>query len=257
MTWEGPLETLRRNWGTIPLAEDRASSADLLRLSDEEPLGLWRRNRDMDGTLSVRGWYRMLYADTVPGKRSLDVGSGFRFDSLTGAEFGAYVTVADIVPENPRLVGRVAGLLGVDIDTLYTESVESLGALPSDFDEVTAIGSLHNAPAEVMRPEYQILADRLRVGGPWWQLAYPFSRSQKARCRSTNGGRRSSGRGLPGRNGWTRTACLICSNRRGSSRCFTASGMTTTSTGSTSCASASRDCTRDVGAAISKPKLAI
>ena len=176
MTWEQPFETLRRKWGTIPLSDRRADSGDLLRLSDHELLELWRRNRDLEGTIGPRGWYRLLYADTVPGKRILDVGCGFGFDSLTFAELGAHVTLADIVPENVRLVERVAGLLGVEVETHYIESVASLTALRTDFDVVMAIGSLHNAPAEVMRPEYQELAGRLRIGGRWWQLAYPYSR---------------------------------------------------------------------------------
>ncbi len=167
---------MRRKWGTIPLSDGRADSAVLLRLSDLELLELWRRNRDMDGTLGARGWYRLLYADTVPGKRILDVGCGFGFDSLTFAEVGAHVTIADIVPENVRLVERVAGLLGVEVETHHIESVASLTALRTDFDVVMAIGSLHNAPAEVMRPEYQELAGHLRVGGRWWQLAYPYVR---------------------------------------------------------------------------------
>jgi hypothetical protein len=42
-----------------------------------------------------------------------------------------------------------------------------------------AIGSLHNAPMSVMRPEYLELAKRLKVGGRWWQLAYPRVRWER------------------------------------------------------------------------------
>jgi SAM-dependent methyltransferase len=179
VAWERPFETLRRKWGTIPLADQRERSADLLELGDEELLALWRANRDREERFDSRGWFRTLYADTIPGRRILDVGCGFASDSLTFAERGATVTLVDIVPENLELVARIGRLLGVDVQTHYMDSVESLAELPDDFDILMALGSLHNAPAEVMRPEYQELARRLPIGGRWWQLAYPRSRWER------------------------------------------------------------------------------
>jgi SAM-dependent methyltransferase len=179
VAWERPLETLRRKWGTIPVGDRRETSADLLQLGDDELLALWRANRDRENRLGDRGWFRTLYADTVPGKRILDVGCGFASDSLTFAEQGAAVTLLDIVPENVDLVARIARLLGVRVRTHYMDTVESLTELPVDYNVVMALGSLHNAPTEVMRPEYQELARRLRVGGRWWQLAYPRSRWER------------------------------------------------------------------------------
>jgi SAM-dependent methyltransferase len=179
VAWEQPFETLRRKWGTIPLADRRERSADLLELGDEELLALWRANRDGEERFDSRGWFRTLYADTIPGRRILDVGCGFASDSLTFAERGATVTLVDIVPENAELVARIARLLGVDVQTHYMDSIESLAGLPDDFDILMALGSLHNAPANVMRPEYQELARRLRVGGRWWQLAYPRGRWER------------------------------------------------------------------------------
>ncbi|MFZ1992597.1 MAG: hypothetical protein WAU75_00695 [Solirubrobacteraceae bacterium] len=65
--WKKPLDTLRTKWGTIPLHDRRASSTELLELADDELLGLWRTQRDLDGALDIRGWYRLLYRDVVRG----------------------------------------------------------------------------------------------------------------------------------------------------------------------------------------------
>lgn len=112
--WERPFEALRRKWSTIPQSDRRKQSPSLLRLSDDELLTLWRQQRDLDGPLERRGSYRLLYRDTVPGRRILDIGSSFAYDSLAFAEWGGHVTLVDIVEENVELVGRVARLLGVD-----------------------------------------------------------------------------------------------------------------------------------------------
>jgi putative intracellular protease/amidase len=72
----------------------------------------------------------------------------------------------DIVVDIVKLAGRVARLLGLDVRTVYMSSVGALATLPTDYDVVMAIGSLHNAPESVMRPEYQELTRRLRSGGP-------------------------------------------------------------------------------------------
>lgn len=177
--WEQPFEALRRKWGTIPLSDRREQSATLLTLSDEALLSLWRGHRDLEGALELRGWYRLLYRDTVRDRRILDIGCGFAYDSLTFAEWGADVTLVDIVEENVELAGRVASLLGLNVRTHYMDSIDSLQTLPTDYEILLALGSLHNAPAHVMRREYAELARRLEVGGRWWQFAYPMTRWQR------------------------------------------------------------------------------
>jgi SAM-dependent methyltransferase len=179
VAWVEPLEMLRQKWGTIPLADGRASSADLLQLGDDELVALWKRNRDAEGAMDKRGWYRLLYADTVPGKKILDIGCGFAYDSLTFAEQGARVTLVDIVEDNVALVARLARLLDLDVETVHMESVDTLNALPSDYDMLMAIGSLHHAPQNVLRPEYAALAQRLSPGGRWLQFAYPRARWER------------------------------------------------------------------------------
>jgi SAM-dependent methyltransferase len=231
--WNEPLETLRLKWGTIPLHDRRASSAELLELPDDELLELWRTQRDLDGALDIRGWYRLLYRDVVPGKRILDIGCGFAFDSLTFAELGAELTLVDIVEDNVRLVARVAGLLGLQVRTVHMETIETLAELPEDFDVVMAIGSLHNAPESVMRPEYQELARRLHPGGRWWQLAYPeFRWEREGSLPFDEWGPKVTAPALPGRSGLTFPGCLASSRRRVSIWCSTPSGTTVTSTGS-------------------------
>jgi hypothetical protein len=56
------------------------------------------------------------------------------------------------------------------------KNLDSLRSLDTDYDFIMAMGSLHNAPDHVMKPEYQELIRHLRVGGRWLQLAYPRSR---------------------------------------------------------------------------------
>ena len=41
------------------------------------------------------------------------------------------------------------------------------------------MGSLHNAPESVMKPELQELVRHLKAGGRWLQLAYPVARWER------------------------------------------------------------------------------
>ena len=54
--------------------------------------------------------------------------------------------------------------------------LESLDALPYDYDVIFAFGSLHNAPLHVLTEECTALVKHLKSGGRWMQLAYPKSR---------------------------------------------------------------------------------
>ena len=57
--------------------------------------------------------------------------------------------------------------------------IKDLEVLPTDFDVVTAVGSLHNAPFDVMKHEVAELVRHLKVGGRWLQLAYPKARWER------------------------------------------------------------------------------
>lgn len=178
--WEKPFDILRRKWVEVPITptvNGRRRTDKLLSLPDEELLELWSKSREAQTTRSgfkTRGWYHLLYADVLRDKKVLDIGCGLAFDGITFAQHGARVTFVDIVETNLEVVSRLCKILGLrDVDFLYMRDVESLSSLEVDFDVVMCMGSLHNAPFEVIRPEAQELLRHLKIGGRWLQLAYP------------------------------------------------------------------------------------
>lgn len=181
--WEKPFDILRRKWVEVPITptvNGRRRTDELLSLPDEELLELWSKSREAQTTGSgfkTRGWYHLLYADVLRDKKVLDIGCGLAFDGITFAQHGARVTFVDIAETNLQVVRRLCKILGLhDVDFLYMRDVESLSSLELDFDVVMCMGSLHNAPFEVIRPEAQELLKHLKIGGRWLQLAYPKTR---------------------------------------------------------------------------------
>jgi SAM-dependent methyltransferase len=172
---------LSARWATVPAGDDRRSTHELAFLDDDALLSFWREIRDREGAFDQRGWYRLLYRDTVPGRRLLDIGCGLALDTLTFAEQGALVTCADLAVSNVRLVERIASLLGVSdrVEVVHLESPAAVEGLPSAFDAILALGSLHHAPQDVVGPEVRELAKHLKPGGRWLQLAYPRVRWQR------------------------------------------------------------------------------
>jgi cyclopropane fatty-acyl-phospholipid synthase-like methyltransferase len=111
------------------------------------------------------------------GKKVMDVGSGFGVDSITFAQHGAMLTFVDLVESNLKVLQRLCGILGLrDARFVHFRDLNSLKPLDADYDVIMAMGSLHNAPVKVMKPEYQELLRHLKIGGRWLQLAYPRSR---------------------------------------------------------------------------------
>jgi SAM-dependent methyltransferase len=158
----------------------------LLKLSDDELLGEWQKSRDditKGSEFSHRGWYHALYSSGMRGKRILDVGSGFGIDSLTFAQHGAQVTFLDIAESNLSVIRRLCDLLGLaDVSFFLLRDVPSLCTLDDGYDFIMAMGSLHHAPVDVIRPEVQELLKHLKAGGRWLQLAYPKSRWIRDGC---------------------------------------------------------------------------
>jgi SAM-dependent methyltransferase len=170
---------LRERWRVVPgSGPDRVATDDLLQFDDRELLRFWRASRDGDASLELRGWYRLLYADFVRGRRLLDIGCGLAFDTLTFAEQGARVVCADLSSSNVALVDRLARLLGVEdrVTVAHLESPDRVTELIGDFDAILAIGSLHHAPQEIVGPEIAELSKRVVTGGRWLQFAYPRAR---------------------------------------------------------------------------------
>jgi 2-polyprenyl-3-methyl-5-hydroxy-6-metoxy-1,4-benzoquinol methylase len=182
--WRRPFDRLRAKWAVVPLsAQGRARSQELLELPDADLLQLWQEalaEQTEGAGFQLRGWYHTLYAEALRGKRVLDVGSGLGFSSLSFARQGAQVTFVDLAPNNLKVLERLCGLLGVrSARFVLLQDLGSLAALPTDFDVITAIGSLHHAPVSVIRPEVQELVKHLKVGGRWLQFAYPRARWER------------------------------------------------------------------------------
>lgn len=178
--WDKPYDALREKWVEIPTTnEEILSTVQLLALSDDDLLAKWEKTRAAVSTgaeYSHRGWYYTLYAESMRGKKVMDIGSGFGMDSITFAQHGARLTFVDLVQTNLKVLERLCKLLGLkDVEFHWFENLDSMKALDTDYDVIMAMGSLHNAPVEVMKPEYQELLRHLKVGGRWLQLAYPES----------------------------------------------------------------------------------
>jgi 2-polyprenyl-3-methyl-5-hydroxy-6-metoxy-1,4-benzoquinol methylase len=179
--WKTPFDTLRKKWVDVPSGYfASAKTTQLIALSDEELLAEWekaRRDFTAGPGFAHRGWYHALYADAMGGKKVMDVGSGFGVDSITFAQHGARLTFVDLVESNLKVLERLCKMMGlVDVRFVLLEDLESLRPLDTDYDVIMAMGSLHHAPSDILKPEYQELLRHLKVGGRWLQLAYPRSR---------------------------------------------------------------------------------
>jgi 2-polyprenyl-3-methyl-5-hydroxy-6-metoxy-1,4-benzoquinol methylase len=178
------FEILRQKWGEVPATDkDRTLSANLLELSDQELLAAWEgfhTNSVAGDAFPVRGWFEVLYKDVFRGHKVLDFGCGLAINTLPFAEHGSAVTFVDIVPSNVEVVRRLCGLKNIgDAQFCYLEDLDSLAALPADYDFVFCCGSLINAPLEVTRLEAQAVLKHLKAGGRWIELAYPKSRWER------------------------------------------------------------------------------
>jgi SAM-dependent methyltransferase len=178
------FDLLRQKWGEVPFRQyDRIRSDDLLSLKDEQILETWSDAYLQTSTgkaFSVRGWYQVLYKDSFRGKKILDVGCGLAPDTVFFAEHGAKVTFLDIVEPNVKLVQKICELKGLrEASFYYLHDLNSLAALPNDYDVIYCCGSFINAPLEVSRMEAQALLSHLPVGGRWIELGYPKIRWER------------------------------------------------------------------------------
>jgi 2-polyprenyl-3-methyl-5-hydroxy-6-metoxy-1,4-benzoquinol methylase len=179
--WKTPFDTLRKKWDQVPtraFASEKTSK--LVALSDKALLEEWENTRQNITTgpeFTHRGWYHALYAPGMRGKKVMDVGSGFGVDSITFAQHGAKLTFVDLVESNLKVLERLCKIMNLkEVRFVLLEDLESLRPLDTDYDVIMAMGSLHHAPSDILKPEYQELVRHLRVGGRWFQLAYPRSR---------------------------------------------------------------------------------
>jgi SAM-dependent methyltransferase len=181
--WNNPLGLLSQKWHEVPILEGRASTLDLLELSDGDLMDLWeetRRREESGPNFEMRGWYRLLYSDAVKAKRLIDVGSGFGLDGITFTESGAHVTFLDVAESNIQLIQRICNLRSLtNVAFVHLQDFQTLNDLSDDFDIIWCLGSLLHAPYEVVREERQLLTQRLKIGGRWIELGYPRSRWER------------------------------------------------------------------------------
>ena len=203
LAWDNPYETLRKRWGAVPTTTTGIiSTSHLLSLSDVDLLAAWENARKDITTgreFAHRGWYHALYADSMYGKKVMDVGSGLGVDSITFAQHGARLTFVDLVETNLKVLERLCNLMELTgMKFVLFKDIDSLKPLDTDYDVIMAMGSLHNAPEHVMKPEYQELSRHLKIGGRWLQLAYPRSRwIREGREPFNNWGTITDGPGTP------------------------------------------------------------
>ncbi|MDI1249068.1 MAG: class I SAM-dependent methyltransferase [Lacunisphaera sp.] len=178
------LKILREKWREVPSStQDRTFSSDLLALADADLLRLWQGWYDDNcagAGYSTRGWYHDLYAPLArTGGAWLEIGSGLGYDGIFFAQQGAQVTFLDIVEGNLQVIERLCGILGVkQVNFRVLTSLEDIRPLGT-FDCILAVGSLINAPFDLMCAERNALATHLRRDGRWLELCYPRERWER------------------------------------------------------------------------------
>ena len=179
------VDTLRARWQAPPGSADLSSGtgiswelllADESAVADQKLLAGWSAISRHD---ALTEWHASMFA----GKSGIDIGAGLALATLKYAVHGARMTFIDVAPTNLAIIERIARILGVR-HRVRTIVLETLGQLRRDlggemFDFVTAFGSMHHAPRELIAKEAQVLLGHLRVGGTWLQLAYPLTRWQR------------------------------------------------------------------------------
>lgn len=175
------LDTLVAKWREVPgTRQERVFSSDMLNMPDDEFLSFWQQLYDDNCSgqgYSVRGWYHDLYTDLAArGGRWLEVGSGLGFDGTFFASKGAKVTFLDIVADNLKVVARVCKLKGIqNVEFFHLTSLGDVSRL-GVFDCILAVGSLINAPFDMMCAERAALSSHLKKDGRWLELCYPRER---------------------------------------------------------------------------------
>jgi 2-polyprenyl-3-methyl-5-hydroxy-6-metoxy-1,4-benzoquinol methylase len=202
-SWQLPYETLRKKWVEVPSGNSVfEKTTNLMQLSDDALVAQWEKARKDITTgpeFAHRGWYHALYADFIRGKKVMDIGSGFGVDSITFAQHGAKITFVDLVESNLNVLQRLCGIMRLmDVQFVHLRDLDSLRPLDTDYGVIMAMGSLHHAPMDILKPEYQELLRHLKVGGRWLQLAYPKSRwVRDGRPRFAHWGLTTDGAGTP------------------------------------------------------------
>lgn len=175
---------LAEKWHEVPVThQDRSSTRAMLELSDEELLAVWSRRAAATGGargLGVGDWEYYVYRDHFKGRNVIEVGPGLGVLGVSFLEYGARMTFIDVVKPNLTLIERICRIKRLpNCKFLHLTRIEDLSGLEDEYDAIFAHGSLHHAPAEVIKSEFTALASRLKVGGRFIMLAYPKSRWER------------------------------------------------------------------------------
>jgi len=159
------------------------NTGNIQNIPDEQLINHWNaiyQEITTGSGFSVRGWYHLVYADILRGKKVLDVGSGLGFDGIAFAKNGAHITFMDIAESNLAIIKRLCRILHLhNVDFVYLENIETISSLKTKFDVIWSQGSLITAPFQVIRSEVQALLEHLPIGGRWIELAYPRERWER------------------------------------------------------------------------------
>jgi 2-polyprenyl-3-methyl-5-hydroxy-6-metoxy-1,4-benzoquinol methylase len=175
---------LAEKWHEVPFAhQDRSSTRAMLELGDEELLSTWSRlaaTTEGANGLRVGDWEYYVYRDFFKGRNVIEVGPGLGALGVAFLEYGAHMTFIDVVEPNLKLIERICRVKGLhNSKFLHLTGLEDLTRLDGEYDAIFAHGSLHHAPAEVIKSEFTALVSRLKVGGRFIMLAYPKSRWER------------------------------------------------------------------------------
>jgi 2-polyprenyl-3-methyl-5-hydroxy-6-metoxy-1,4-benzoquinol methylase len=181
---ENAFALLAEKWHEVPVThQDRSSTTAMLELSDEELLAIWSRRAAATGGpkgLGVGDWEYYAYRELFKGRNVIEVGPGLGVLGVSFLEYGAHMTFIDVVEPNLKLIERICRLKNLhNVKFLHLTRIEDLTRLEGEYDAVFAHGSLHHAPAEVIKSEFTALASRLKTGGRFIMLAYPKSRWER------------------------------------------------------------------------------
>jgi hypothetical protein len=197
------LSLLVEKWREVPgSTQERVYSSAFIDQPDMEFHRAWRAlydNNCCGQGYSVRGWYHDLYSDLAArGGQWLEIGSGMGYDGIHFARCGAKVTFLDIVADNLKIIERICGLENItNVDFVHMDNFERLSSLGT-FECVLAVGSLINAPLELMSQERQEIARHLVQGGRWLELCYPKERwTREGSLPFSEWGKRTDGERTP------------------------------------------------------------
>ncbi|HZT26073.1 MAG TPA: class I SAM-dependent methyltransferase [Pseudolabrys sp.] len=178
------FSTLAARWHEVPVGRaERQSLREILPSDDRALLDWWQQRIDgltKNDELFATDWPVHVYGPTFSGKHVIEVGPGIGKHGVPFLLQGARVTFVDVAEETLALIRRICALkkLG-NCDFVHLRSQADLTRLPQNVDAVYANGSLHNAPAHLMKPEFVALAQALRLGGRFIALTYPKIRWQR------------------------------------------------------------------------------